>query len=64
MHHVTGTAKMGQGEYSVVDSKLRVYGVKNLRTADGSNMPTITAGNMQAPCVIIGERIAEILQAA
>src|SRR5499433_3240475 len=31
MHHVTGTAKMGLDEYSVVDAKLRVYGVKNLR---------------------------------
>jgi choline dehydrogenase len=64
MHHVTGTAKMGLDEYSVVDSKLRVHGVKNLRIADGSIMPTITTGNTQAPCVIIGERMAEILRAA
>jgi choline dehydrogenase len=64
MHHVTGTAKMGVDEYSVVDSKLRVYGVKNLRVADGSIMPTITTGNTQAPCVIIGERMAEILKVA
>ena len=64
MHHVTGTAKMGQDELSVVDANLRVYGVKNLRVADGSIMPTITTGNTQAPCVIIGERMAEILKAA
>jgi choline dehydrogenase len=64
MHHVTGTAKMGRDEYSVVDSKLRVYGVKNLRVADGSIMPSITTGNTQAPCVIIGERMAEIFKAA
>ena len=64
MHHVTGTAKMGQDDYSVVDSKLRVYGVKNLRVADGSIMPSITTGNTQAPCVIIGERMAEIFKAA
>jgi choline dehydrogenase len=63
MHHVAGTAKMGHDEDSVVDSKLRVYGVKNLRIADGSIMPTITTGNTQAPCVIIGERMAEILKA-
>jgi choline dehydrogenase len=63
MHHVTGTAKMGLDEYSVVDSKLRVHGVKNLRIADSSIMPTITTGNTQAPCVIIGERMAEILNA-
>jgi choline dehydrogenase len=61
MYHQTGTAKMGQDDMAVVDAKLRVYGVKNLRIADGSIMPTITTGNTQAPCVIIGERLAEIL---
>jgi choline dehydrogenase len=61
MHHPTSTAKMGRDDLSVVDAKLRVYGVKNLRVADGSIMPNITTGNTQAPCVIIGERLAEIL---
>src|SRR5258707_15895742 len=63
MHHPTCTARMGQDDLSVVDAKLRVYGVKNLRVADGSIMPTITTDNTQAPCVIIGERLAEILAA-
>jgi choline dehydrogenase len=63
MHHPTCTARMGQDDFSVVDAQLRVYGVKNLRIADGSIMPTITTGNTQAPCVIIGERLAEILEA-
>ncbi|WP_266182131.1 GMC family oxidoreductase [Dyella humicola] len=63
MHHPTGTAKMGQDDFSVVDAQLRVYGVKNLRIADGSIMPSITTGNTQAPCVVIGERLAEILTA-
>ena len=63
MHHPTCTAKMGQDDLSVVDAQLRVYGVKNLRVADGSIMPTITTGNTMAPCVIIGERLAEILKA-
>jgi choline dehydrogenase len=63
MHHATGTSKMGQDDLAVVDAQLRVYGVKNLRIADGSIMPTITTGNTMAPCVIIGERLAEILKA-
>jgi choline dehydrogenase len=63
MHHPTSTAKMGQDDFSVVDAKLRVHEIKNLRIADGSIMPTITTGNTQAPCVIIGERMAEILRA-
>jgi choline dehydrogenase len=63
MHHPTSTAKMGRDDFSVVDAKLRVHGVKNLRIADASIMPTITTGNTQAPCVIIGERLAQILAA-
>ena len=61
-HHPTCTAKMGTDGLSVVDSRLKVYGVRNLRVADGSIMPTITTGNTHAPCVIIGERMAEILK--
>jgi choline dehydrogenase len=62
MHHPTCTAKMGTDGLSVVDAKLKVYGVRNLRVADGSIMPTITTGNTHAACVIIGERMAEILK--
>ena len=47
---------------SVVDGDLRVYGIKNLRIADGSVMPRVTTGNTMAPCVIIGERAAEIIR--
>ena len=63
-HHQTCTAKMGRDSMSVVDSKLRVYGIKNLRIADGSIMPRVTTGNTMAPCVVIGERAGEILRAA
>ncbi len=62
--HETCTCKMGRDEMSVVDSKLKVYGVEGLRVADGSIMPTITTGNTMAPCVIIGERCVEELKAA
>ncbi|PRD43114.1 oxidoreductase [Phyllobacterium phragmitis] len=61
MHHPVGTARMGQDDMSVVDAQLRVHGVGKLRVADGSIMPLISTGNTQAPCVIIGERMAEIL---
>jgi choline dehydrogenase len=61
--HQTGTAKMGQDAMSVVDATLKVHGIEHLRIADGSIMPRVTTGNTMAPCVIIGERAAEILQA-
>ncbi|GFG62533.1 hypothetical protein MKUB_00230 [Mycobacterium kubicae] len=49
---------------SVVDSNLKVYGVERLRIADGSIMPRITTGNTMAPCMVIGERAADIIKAA
>jgi choline dehydrogenase len=48
---------------SVVDGELKVYGIERLRIADGSIMPRVTTGNTMAPCVIIGERAAEIIKA-
>jgi len=47
---------------SVVDGQLKVYGIENLRIADGSIMPRVTTGNTMAPCIIIGERAAEALR--
>lgn len=61
--HETCTAKMGRDDMSVVDGKLKVYGIEKLRIADGSIMPRVTTGNTMAPCVVIGERAAEIMQA-
>ena len=60
--HQTCTAKMGRDAMSVVDAQLKVYGVENLRIADGSIMPRVTTGNTMAPCVVIGERAAEIVR--
>jgi choline dehydrogenase len=61
--HETCTAKMGRDPLSVVDGHLNVYGIDHLRVADGSILPRVTTGNTMAPCVIIGERAAEILRA-
>ena len=62
--HQSCTAQMGRDSMSVVDGNLKVYGIDNLRIVDGSIMPRVTAGNTMAPCVIIAERAAEILQVA
>jgi len=61
--HQSCTAKMGRDSMSVVDGNLKVYGIDNLRIADGSIMPRVTTGNTMAPCVIIGERAGEMLKA-
>jgi choline dehydrogenase len=54
---------MGRDSLSVVDGNLKVYGIENLRVADGSIMPRVTTGNTLAPCMIIGERAGQILKA-
>jgi choline dehydrogenase len=63
-YHQTCTAKMGRDSTSVVDARLKVYGIDNLRIADGSIMPRVTTGNTMAPCIIIGERAGQMLTAA
>ena len=59
--HQTCTCRMGKDEGAVVDSQLKVRGIEKLRIADGSIMPRVTTGNTMMPCVIIGERMGEIL---
>ena len=61
--HQSCTAKMGRDAMSVVNARLQVYGIDKLRIADASIMPRITTGNTMAPCVVIGERAADILKA-
>ncbi|WP_234051465.1 MULTISPECIES: GMC family oxidoreductase [unclassified Xanthobacter] len=59
--HATCTAKMGRDEMAVVDGSLKVHGIAGLRVADGSIMPAIAGGNTLAPCVLIGERAADLI---
>jgi len=61
--HQSCTAKMGRDELSVVNADLQVYGIARLRIADASIMSRITTGNTMAPCVVIGERAAELIKA-
>lgn len=59
--HQAGTCRMGKDDKAVVDAQLRVKGVENLRIADSSIMPRIPGVATMATCVLIGERMAEIL---
>jgi choline dehydrogenase-like flavoprotein len=57
VYHLSCTCRIGD----VVDPRLRVFGVKNLRVADASIMPEIVSGNTNAASIMIGEKAAEMI---
>lgn len=59
--HATGTCRMGEGNDSVVDSRLRVHGMQGLRVVDCSVMPLPPAGNTNGPAMVVGWRAAELI---
>lgn len=64
VYHPVGTAKMGpdSDRDAVVDSRLRVNGIKNLRVIDASIMPLIVSSNTNAPTIMIGEKGADFIK--
>jgi choline dehydrogenase-like flavoprotein len=62
-YHPSGTCRMGPSSdpMAVLDARLRVRGVENLRVCDLSAMPNINAGNTNAPAMMIGSRCAEFV---
>jgi choline dehydrogenase len=62
-YHPCGTCKMGAVDdpMAVVDPQARVIGVEGLRVADSSIFPRITNGNLNAPSIMVGEKVSDLL---
>lgn len=62
-YHLCGTCKMGaeNDETAVVDPRGRVRGLRGLRVADASIMPSIVSCNLNGPSMMIGEKVSEMV---
>ena len=60
-YHPSCTLKMGADNMAVVDDKLKIHGLSNIRVVDASVMPEITSGNLNAPVLMIAEKAASYI---
>jgi len=65
VYHPTSTCRIAKDKNNgVVDKDLAVFGIRGLRIADASVMPSIIGANTNAPAIMIGERAAQIIKTA
>lgn len=61
-YHWVGSCPMGPGDKAVVDTRLRVHGLRHLRVADASVMPSLPSGNTMAAVIMVAEYAADLIK--
>lgn len=64
LHHPVGTCKMGLANdpMSVLDEKMRVHGIEQLRVVDGAAMPKTVRAATNGPIIMMAEKAADLIQ--
>jgi len=58
-YHPCGTCRMGADAEAIVDSEARVKSVHRMRIVDASIMPRVVTGNLNAPVMMMAEKISD-----
>ncbi|MFT5643134.1 MAG: choline dehydrogenase [Janthinobacterium sp.] len=61
-YHPAGTNAMGYDAMAVVDAQGKVHGIDGLRIVDASIMPEIVSGNLNAPTIMMAEKLADVIR--
>lgn len=61
-YHPSCSNQMGNGDECVVDGQGRVHGLEGLRVIDASIMPQVVTGNLNAPTIMMAEKLADVIR--